>query len=543
MPAAADTLARGRESFRAQRWADAHEALATADRAGALAPEDLEHLAAATYLIGRDDEGIALWERAHHERLRRDEDERAARCAFWIAFLLLGGGHVERGGGWLARAQRLLDERRSDCVEQGYLMFAVGMAAIFKGEVVAAHEAFEQAAATGDRFRDADLLTLARHGQGRALIRMGRGAEGMALLDEVMVAVTSGGVSSIVAGDVYCSVIQACQESFDLRRAQAWTAALTQWCAAQPDLVPYRGQCLLHRAELMQLHGAWADAKDEVERASERLAQRPGKSAEGTAWYQRGELHRLCGEFADAEDGYRRASRLGREPQPGMALLRLAQGDVEAARATIRRALEETEAIVPRSRLLPGFVEIMLAAGDLAAARAAADELASIAEELDAPLLRALGMHADGAVLLAAGEGQAALAALRRAWAAWQELEAPHEAARARALIGLACRSLGDEDSAAMELDAARWAFEQLGAAADVGRVDALTTARTAGGLTAREIEVLRLVATGKTNRAIAEDLVLSEKTVARHVSNIFAKLRVSSRSAATAYAYEHSLV
>jgi DNA-binding NarL/FixJ family response regulator len=419
------------------------------------------------------------------------------------------------------------------------------MAAIFGGDVTTAYATFGEAGELGERFREPDLVTLARHGRGRALIRMGRSAEGMALLDEVMVAVTSGEVSPIVAGDVYCSVIQACQEAFDLRRAQAWTAALSHWCASQPDLVPYRGQCLLHRAEIMQLHGAWQDAIDEVQRASERLAARPGMSSAGAAFYQRAELHRLCGEFAEAEEGYRQASRCGREPQPGLALLRLAQGQVDAAQAAISRVVDEAEGVVSRCRLLPAQVEIMLAAGDADAALAAADELSAIADDLGAPLLQARATHAQGAVLVARGDARAALAALRRAWSAWQELEAPHDAAHARALIGLACRALGDEDGAEMELDAARWAFQQLGAVPDVARMDALSrkaAAEATCGLTAREVEVVRLVAAGKTNRSIAADLVLSEKTVARHLSNIFGKLGVNSRTAAAAYAFEHQL-
>jgi DNA-binding NarL/FixJ family response regulator len=545
MPAAADILDRGRESYGRHAWADAHAALSAADEANPLEPGDVVRLATAAYLIGRDDESTDLLERAHHEYLGRGEVEPAVRCAFWLAFFLLGGGQVERGGGWVARGRRQLESDGRDCVEQGYVLFVAGMMSIFGGELATAHATFCQADAIGDRFADVDLVTLARHGQGRALIRLGRGAEGKALLDEVMVAVTSGTVSPVVAGDVYCSVIQACEESFDLRRAQAWTAALSHWCAEQPDLVPYRGQCLLHRAEIMQLHGAWKDAIAEVERASERLAQRPGRSAAGAAHYRRGELHRLSGKFADAEECYRQASRCGREPQPGLALLRLAQGQIDAAQAAIRRVLDEAEGFVARSRLLPAHVEIMVAAGDVDAARAAADELSAIADDVDAPLLRARATHAQGALLVAHGEARAALAALRRAWSAWQELEAPHEAASTRALIALACRGLGDEDGAAMELDAARWAFQELGALPDVARMDALsgTAAKTAGGLTARELEVLRLVASGKTNRTIASDLFLSEKTVARHVSNIFVKLGVSSRAAATAHAYQHDLV
>jgi DNA-binding CsgD family transcriptional regulator/tetratricopeptide (TPR) repeat protein len=545
MPAAADTLDRGRESYGRHAWADAVAALSAADAASALDPEDLVLLATATYLIGHDDESTDLFERAHHDFLGRGDVEAAARCAFWLAFFLLGGGQLERGGGWVARGRRLLEADGRDCVEQGYLLFAGGMMLIFGGDLAAAHSTFCQADAIGERFAHADLVTLARHGQGRALIRLGRGAEGMGLLDEVMVAVTSGAVSPVVAGDVYCSVIQACEESFDLRRAQAWTAALSHWCAAQPDLVPYRGQCLLHRAEIMQLHGAWQDAIDEVERASERLAQRPG-SAAGAAFYRRGELYRLAGAFAEAEESYRQASRSGREPQPGLALLRLAQGQVEAAQAAIRRVVDEAESFVARSRLLPAHVEIMLAAGEVEAAAAAADELSRMAEEREAPLLRARATQAQGAVLVTRGDARGALAALRQAWRAWQELDAPHEAAGARALIGLACRGLGDEDGAAMELDAARWAFQELGALPDVARMDALAgtaAAKDTGGLTARELEVLRLVAAGKTNRTIAADLFLSEKTVARHVSNIFVKVGVSSRSAATAFAYENDLV
>ena len=349
----------------------------------------------------------------------------------------------------------------------------------------------------------------------------------------------------MVAGIAYCAVIDSCQRVFDLRRAQEWTTALDRWCESQPQLVHFRGQCLLNRAELKRIHGAWQDAAAEAGRASERLAEPEPDPILGEAIYQTGELHRLRGDFPEAEAAYRRASRLGRRPEPGIALLRLAQGRTKVAAAVIRRAADETTDYFARPRLLGPLVEIMLATGSADAARLAADEMTRIADEVGAPLLIAMAARADGAVLLAEGDAHAALAALRSSWKAWHDLDAPYEAARARVLIGLACRALGDTDSGAMELDAAREVFAELGALPDLDRLTALDAgvATPVGGLTAREIEVLRLVSAGKTNRAIAADLVISDKTVARHLSNIFDKLDVSSRAAATAYAYEHDLI
>lgn len=543
---AEELLERGRAAFERHVWGEAYARLAAADRRVSLAPGDLERWAVAAHLVGKDEVSVEVWERAHHRFLEFGEVARAVRCAFWLAFGLFNRGEMARGGGWLARAQRLVDDSRLDCVEQGYLLVPLALRTMEQGDAAAAHTTCRKAAKLGERFGDQDLVALGRMGQGTALIRMGQTRAGVALLDEVMVSVTAEEISAVVAGTIYCAVILFCQEIFDLRRAHEWTVALSDWCDAQPDLVPFRGQCLVHRSQIMQLRGAWPEAMHEVRQARDRLSDPPGQPAVGMACYQQGELHRLRGEFAKAEQAYRQASQWGHEPHPGLAQLWLAQGQVEAAEAAIRRVVDETQDRGRRARLLPAHVQIMLAVGDARAARTGADELVSVAADFDAPLLHTIAAVTSGAVLLAEGDARAALEALHRACVGWRELEAPYEYACARVLVGLACRELADNETAELELDAARQTFRELGAEPDLARVEALlptAATRIVGGPTARELEVLALVARGKTNREIAVELTVSEHTVRRHLQNLYRKLGVSSRAAATAYAFEHELL
>jgi ATP/maltotriose-dependent transcriptional regulator MalT len=537
------TLRRARQSFEQRAWADSYRLFEAANRETDLEPVDLERLATAAYLMGRDDESEVFRERAHHSFLERGDREGAARCAFWLACGLQHRGALAPASGWFGRAERLLDESQLDSVLRGYLLIPSAIQRIVQGDPAAGHTLFNQAAEIARRFADHDLASLACHGRGRALIRLGHIGEGVAVLDEAMVAVTSGEVSPLLAGDVYCSVLEGCQEVFDLRRAYEWTASLARWCASQPDLVRYRGECLLYRAEVMQLRGKWTDAAQDAQDACALLVSRP---AAGTAFYRLGEIHRLRDQFAKAEAAYSQANERGRKPQPGLSLLRLAQGQVDAAAASIRGVLIDTQARASRARTLAAAVEILLAAGDLEQARAAAAELSEIANAMGAPLLSAAAAHATGAVLVADGDMAGASAPLRRAWEIWRELEMPYEEAHTCVLIAAVCERRGDEDGRRLELDAARQLFKQLDAEACFARIapdPERATRPAAGSLSEREMQVLRLLAAGKTNRHIGEELFISEKTVARHVSNIFDKLGVSSRAGATALAYQRNLI
>jgi ATP/maltotriose-dependent transcriptional regulator MalT len=541
-----DPLERGRRAYAARAWAQAYEALLLADREGTLDVEDLERLGWTAAFTGREDESVAFQGRAYEAHLAANQLERAALLAFWIGFRLANKVKSSAASGWLARAQRLVEASPQPTVAAGYLLLPEVRKRVMAGDHDGAKAAARQAAEIGARFGDRDLAVFARNLEGRALLAQGKVGEGLPLLDEVMLSATRGELSPLVTPLVYCGVIASCQRVYALDRSREWTAALATWCDAHPELVLFTGTCRVHRAEVFRLGGAWSEAFAEARLACERRNGFVDPEAGGQAFYEQGELHRLRGAFEAAEEAYRSANELGREPQPGLALLRLAQGRVDAATASIRRVLGGATDLLSRACLLPAWVHIAVAAGARDEARQASEELTRIAEQFGTELLAALAAQASGDVAFAEGRAEAAVAPLRRALGIFRELGAPYDEARVRTSLASVCAALCDEDAASLERGAAREIFARLGAAPDLAALESPgdRSARAAPcRLTARELEVLRLVATGKTNKAIAQALFLSEKTVDRHVSNIFDKLDVPSRAAATAYAYENKLL
>jgi ATP/maltotriose-dependent transcriptional regulator MalT len=513
------------------------------DAAEDLDAEQLEMLAVVANLTGRDQDSVRAWERAYARHLRAGRPDRAALSACWAALILLLSGEMAQAGGWMTRAERIVEELGDDVpvAARGMLLIPAAIAAVSKGDAETAREVADRIISIATAVDEPDLLAFGRLTTAQAALVGGDVALSMRLFDEVMVSVTMGDVSPIPSGIIYCAVVDGCVEACDLRRAAEWTDALRRWCDDQPDLVPYRGQCMVHRSQVLLAQGSWAEAAAEADRACRRLAD-PLHPALGLAHYQRGELHRLRGELDVAADAYRDASRYGHDPVPGLALLRLAQGDVDGAGRAAKRMLEEHGTGPARSGLLAATVEVRLATGDTTAARELADELAALARSTGTEMVAARAAYARGTVLLASGEATSAIAALRAACRSWRDLQAPYEVARARYQLGLAYRATGDADAADLELDGARATFESLGASVDLARIESVAPV-TSGVLTERECEVLRLVAAGKRNREIAAELVISEHTVSRHLQNMFLKLGVTSRAAATAYAFEHHLV
>jgi len=447
----------------------------------------------------------------------------------------------------MARGERLLNDLQDpDCAEKGLFLIPRALGALYSDHVAEAQVLFEQAATMGAQFEDADLKALGRLGLGQAMIQLGNVAQGIKLLDETMITIETEEVFPVITGIVYCAVIETCHKVWDLRRAQEWTSALTRWCDAQPGIVPFKGQCLVRRAEIIQFHGEWHKALEETIDACVLLTRPPGGPAAGEAFYRKAELFRLLGEFEQAEDGYREAAKWGKNPQPGLALLRLAQGQDDAAENSIRNTLKETKDTKRRAELLPAVVDIMLAVKQTGEALEATMELSDIANQFDAPYLYAMSAQCHGAVFLAEGKVQPALEHMQQALELWNTLHLSYESALINELKGRAYRELNDNDNADAALTAAKWVFEQLKAIPDLARINLLLNRKhnhPVHGLTLRELQVLRRVTSGKTNKHIASELFISERTVDRHVSNIFNKLGVSSRLAATTFALKNKIL
>jgi len=530
-----------RDAFRGRDWVAARDGFHAVRDLGSLGADDYFELAEAAWWLGDIDESLADYERAYQGYLQASRLPRAAMAAMFLAAHATERGDRSIGSGWMGRVHRLLSDQ-PESVEHGYPIYFDLFAAMARGDLEGAVARGRQMQELGRRFGDPNLVALGVLGEGRALLKQGR-IDGMGLLDEAMTAAFSDELHPIWAGGIYCHMMDACHELVDLRRAGEWTQATARWCERFPEAVVYRGICRVHRAQVLQVQGDWDEAETEAARASTELVG-VFASAVAEGHYQVGEVHRLRGDLTRAEDDYRSAHQLGRDPQPGLALVRLAEGRVKAASASIRAALAaENQDRLRRARLCAAQVEVALAAEEWEAAHAASDELAATAKAYASPGLTAASLQAAGSVLLADGQVPDALPVLRRACRQWQELGAPYDAAKTRLLLAQAYRVLGDEDAAALELDAAGMMFERLGASPDVRTVARLRSGSTlTGGLTEREAQVLRLVAAGQTNREIAAVLVLSDKTVARHLANIFAKLGLSSRNAVTAYAFEQGL-
>jgi DNA-binding CsgD family transcriptional regulator len=529
-------LARARDCYLRRAWKEACDRFAEHEDLGA---DDLERLAVSAYLVGRNSESDDAWGRAHRRHLHEGDVEGAVRCAFWLGFRLVNALERPEANGWIARIERLVAAAPDDSLAHGRLSYLTGLRAAFEGDLASSAADLHRSAEIATRLGDDELAALARLSLGRVRIFLGDITSGIRLLDDAMLAVGSEPISPIAVGDSYCTAIDACHDLVDVRRGQAWTDRLARWCDEQPDLVPFAGVCQVHRAEFLQLKGAWVDAMAQADLARGRLAQPFRQLAYGAALYQQGELHRLLGEFERAEACYRDASAAGRDPQPGLALMRLRQGRVGDAAQAIDRAVSEAGDPVSRSPLLAAYVEIMLAADRLDDAGNVASELGDVAATLGSPMLGAVARRAAGWVRLAENDARGALADLRKASDAFRELEAPYEVACTARLIGTARAALGDHEGAVLEFEAARTTYDRLGARPDLSRVPG----HAAAGLTAREIQVLRLVARGATNRSIGTALGLSERTVDRHVSNILGKLGVSSRVAATDLAHRSQLI
>lgn len=510
-PPTADPLAAAGDAFERHAWQEAYDLLREADASSPLDAEGLEMLGQAAWWAGTIEDCISARERAYAKHLEAGNPRKAALVA-----MILGRDHMNRlasavGKGWFSRAERLLADQEPESVEHGYLEFHRAMYAQMDGRLDESVDGASRAVEMGARFGNADLQGLALMQQGRAEVARGNVKGGFDIMDEATVAAVGGELSPIVTGIVYCNTIDACSQVGDYRRAGEWTDAARRWCERQ-SITGFPGICRVHRAEIMRLRGWWSEAEQDARTACTELMGHgvPALAAQG--FNELGMIRMRMGDFPAAEDAFRQAHELGSDAMPGLALLRMAQGQAKTGLELIQRSLEETKDALGRAHLLPSAVDIAIEAGDLLAAEAAASELEKVGDEYGTEALRAAAACARAVVLVAQGKGDAALRSAREGWRLWQSLEAPYESAMARVCIGLAYRASGEEEAAAREIEAARGALEKLGAVTDLRRLEELATEKMTGPRVVRSFMFTDIV--GSTNLVEAmgdeawEDLV-----------------------------------
>ena len=538
-----DTLALARSALARHDW---ETCLALAKEVHLDEPsadaERLDMLAEAAWWLGRVDECIDARERAYRAFEELGDQRRAGQCAVWLYEHHSFRARPAVASGWLQRARRAL-EGDAQCVEHGSLLLREAEIAHGSGRLDDASALAQQALALGRGLGSSDLEAEALQTIGRVIIDSGRVGLGLSHLDEAMLLAVEGRLSPYSTGKVYCSLISACEDVGDLRRAAEWTDATARWAQQHPFAI-FPGICRIHHAVVLDRQGALVDAERELDQACAELigSHLPNAAA---AFAEMGDIRRRLGDLERAEEAFARAEELSGRTCAGTALLRLAQGRVETAARIIAACMtEQSPNPLARARLLPAATQIAVAAGDLAGAREWVRELDSTAEAFDAPMLHAMASLARGRMQLAEHDVAAASATLRDALRAWQELGVPYEVATTRTVLAQALRDAGDEEGARESFVAASALFGQIGARLDAHGIDrGGDEPRLPCGLTGREAEVLRLIAAGLPNKEIAAALHLSVKTVSRHLSNIFIKIGVSSRAAATAFAFEHRLV
>lgn len=534
-----DTVQAAREAYARRDWTTAREGFRAV---GELGTEDLASLADASWWLGLVEESLQLSEQVHQRHLDAGQTARAAMVAIEIGFNQLLRGQEAVGSGWLARARRLLADEPA-AREHGYLLLVDASVALDGDDLDHAEDCAVRMQRLADAHGDVTLRSLGLFTAGQVAIRRGEVEDGLAALDEAMLPVRAGELTPEWAGNLHCQMMAVCHDLADLQRAREWTEATRRWCRGFEQAVMFTGICRVHRVQLLHAEGDWGRAEQEALEACHDLSDmNVGVVAE--ARYQLGDVYRLRGRFDAAEEAYRQAHALGRDPQPGLALLQLSQGRAEVAEAALEASLSVAADPLRRAPLLAARAAVALARERVGEAADAADELAAVATAHRSPGWQAAACQWQGAVLVARDRPAEAAPVLREAIRRWQDLGVPYETARARVDLAQADAGLGDHDGAARELDLAVDTFSRLGAARDLRRVGARRGHRgDRHGLTPREVEVVDAVAAGRTNREVAEHLHVSERTVARHLANVYLKAGVSSRTAAVAWARDRGLL